>query len=109
MDLPTLARVLRAAADEADRIAEEQRDDRRDWIPQASSPLGPRRHVRIVRRRLAAGEDGAALIGRQALLSPEALEEEIAELGEAKPRAKNETTGERIERRLGLALVRGAR
>jgi hypothetical protein len=85
---------------ELELIDAEQRAEKRDWVSQASSPLGPRRHVARVRARVAAGLDGASLVGRRALLSPKALEEELAALTKKKPAA--ETTGARLERRLGL-------
>jgi hypothetical protein len=98
-----LARVLRAAADEADRIAAEQRAERRDWTDQQSSPLGRRRHVARVRARVAAGHDGAAMVGRRALLSAEALEEELALLSKGPRKAvTNETGPDALRRRLGL-------
>ena len=66
----------------ADRIAarldERQRAGRPGWVSQAKSPLGSRRHCRAVNRRLEAGEAGAHAIGRQRLLSPQALSEELA-------------------------------
>jgi hypothetical protein len=99
-----LARVLRAAADEADRIAAEERADRREWVDQAASPLGRRRHVAAVRRRVAAGDAAAALVGRRALLSAQALSAELAALS-SRPRKRVplvETTATRLERRLGL-------
>jgi hypothetical protein len=102
-----LARVLRAAAEEAERIEAEERADRRDWLAQANSPLGPRRHVGRVRARLAAGLDGAALVGRRALLSPAALAEELAAPTKKATTPELEGTKERLERR--LALVGGGR
>jgi len=48
---------------------------------QRGSPLGPKRHAACVRRRLAAGEPGAARVGRRWLLSEAALAEELARLG----------------------------
>lgn len=106
-DLVTLARaferVRRAEADEWARIAEEASAERRDMVDQSASPLGPRRHVARVRARVAAGADGAVMVGRRALLSPAALQEELAGLTKRKPvEAKPETTGSRLERRLGL-------
>jgi hypothetical protein len=97
-----LARILRAAADEADRIAAEHRAERRDWIDQVMSPLGRRRHVAAVRRRVGAGAAGAALVGRRALLSSEALAEELAALSTRKRPARPETGAQRMLRRLGL-------
>lgn len=45
-------------------------------IPQKGSPLGTRRHVACVERRLRRGEPGAYVSGDQRYLTPEALEEE---------------------------------
>ncbi len=45
---------------------------------QAGSPLGRRRHIAAVRRRVATGEPGACIVARRYLLSPEALAEELA-------------------------------
>lgn len=60
------------------------------WIEQAFSPLGPRKHIAAVRRRIAEAEaqgkqpaeNGAAIYGRRYLLTPESIAEE---LGRAKP------------------------
>lgn len=97
-----LARILRAAADEADRIADEHRAERREWVDQVTSPLGCRRHVAAVRRRVTVGAPGAALVGRRALLSSEALADELAALSTRATPAKPETGAERMRRRLGL-------
>lgn len=96
------ARAYRAMAEELERIAAEASAERRDWTPQESSPLGRRRHVAAVRRRVGAGDRGAAMVGRRALLSHEALAEELAAMSK-RPRAREqETTRGRLERRLGL-------
>lgn len=97
-----IARVLRAAADECDRVAAEQHAERRDWIGQRESPLGNRRHCAAVGARLAAGKPGAAIVGRRHLLSAEALEEELA--GGAKRRP-----GVGADLRAALSLVGGGR
>ena len=104
--LATLAEILDAAAARARELDAADRAERRDWTDQASSPLGRRRHVAAVRRRVAAGDDGAAMIGRRALLNDCALSEEMAA---TRPKAKRpEGTGERIRARLGL-VAGGAR
>lgn len=50
------------------------------WIDQEFSPLGQRRHVAAVRRRLAARREGAevdaVVVGRRYLLTVDALAEE---------------------------------
>lgn len=53
------------------------------WIAQRDengrdSPLGRRNHCAAVRRRKAEGLDGAERVGKRYLLSPEALQEELA-------------------------------
>ena len=50
------------------------------WIGQNSSPRGPRRHIASARARIAAGSPGVAIVGRRALLSAEALAEELEAL-----------------------------
>ncbi len=47
-------------------------------IPQKGSPLGTRRHVACVERRLRRGEPGAYQVGELRYLTAEALEEERA-------------------------------
>ncbi|HKQ68264.1 MAG TPA: hypothetical protein VJT73_02955 [Polyangiaceae bacterium] len=53
-----------------------------DHIDQTTSALGPRRHCRAVKRRIASGQSGAAIVGRRHLLSPEALAEELTRVGQ---------------------------
>jgi hypothetical protein len=114
--LLTLARAERAGAEAKARVLEEaaaeERALRRDWIDQSASPLGRRRHCAAVKRRIAAGEDGAALAGRRQLLSQEALDAELAALSKrpaaAKPAAIAAAAGpDQLRARLGL--VGGAR
>jgi len=47
-------------------------------IAQKGSPLGTRRHVACVERRLRRGEPGAYAVGEARYLTPEALDEERA-------------------------------
>lgn len=47
-------------------------------IPQKGSPLGTRRHIACVERRMKRGQPGAYVSGDQRYLTPEALEEERA-------------------------------
>lgn len=102
------ARAYRAMAAELEAIDAEERAEHREWTSQVGSPLGPRRHCRAVDRRLAARAEGAARIGRKALLSPAALQEELSALEKKKPtEPKIEGTKERLERK--LALVGGPR
>lgn len=55
------------------------------FIEQKDSPLGRRRHVACVDRRLRGGEPGAYVVGRYCYLTREALDEEVARLAEANP------------------------
>lgn len=52
---------------------------------QAASPLGRRRHCAAVKRRVASGKPGAALVGRRHLLSAEALAEELSRVSGQRP------------------------
>lgn len=77
-------------------------------VDQAASPLGPRRHIRAVRRLLAAGDPRAGRAGRRYFLTGEAVDEELARLGRdqlrgaaSPPRESAELLGE-----LGLEEVR---
>lgn len=78
-------------------------------IDQSASALGRRRHCAAVKRRVASGATGAAIVGRRHLLSQEALSEELArasskrETSAGKP-AAGSVRGE-LERE--LRLVRG--
>jgi len=107
-----LARVLRAVADAAtaacEQIEAESRAECSGWSDQTSSPLGRRRHVAAVRRRLAAGTEGAAMVGRRALLSPPALADELASLS-ARPRKAATLVAGPDALRAKLGLVAGGR
>jgi hypothetical protein len=48
------------------------------FVDQAGSPLGRRRHINVVRRIVAAGQPGAAIIGRRHLLARERIDSELA-------------------------------
>lgn len=102
------SRVLRAAANECDLIADEAQSDLKDWIDQQTSPLGRRRHVAAVRKRVENGGDGAALVGRRALLSNAALAEELASIS-APRKTNDEPTGGPEALRAKLGLVGGGR
>ncbi len=80
-------------------------------VDQSRSPLGSRRHHAAVRRRLARGLPGAAIVGRRHLLSSEALAEELARAGHRDVSAPAATRdGARDDQallaRLGLRVVR---
>jgi hypothetical protein len=77
-------------------------------IEQARSPLGRRRHIAAVRRRVAAGQPGAAIVGRRHLLSAEALTEELARAGQCPEAAPSPASGSvRAELERELRLVKG--
>ena len=108
MRLADLAEVLEAAARRARELDAEARAERRDWCDQTMSPLGRRRHVAAVRRRVATGEAGAAMLGRRALLSLDAITEELSRASSRPGQSKlPDGTAARIQAR--IALVRGAR
>ena len=97
----TLAQTIAAAV-----VRELRQPGDDQWIGQADSPLGSRRHNAAVRRRLAAGEGGAARIGRRHLLSRRALAEELGRRPTQKRKSaapsarKVESFEERLTRRL---------
>lgn len=70
----------------ADRVLDRLRDGGHGWHDQSASPLGRRRHIAAVRRRVASGAGGAVIIDRRHLLSRDALGEELETIG-AKPEA----------------------
>jgi hypothetical protein len=96
-----LARVLRAAADACDEIAAEATAARSDWVDQHQSQLGPRRHCRAVRRRIAAGASDAAIVGRRQLLSQHAHSEELAR-GAATPSSAKPSIADELRAELRL-------
>jgi hypothetical protein len=73
-----------------------------EMIPQGRSPLGPRRHAEAVKRRLAAGQPGAAHVGRKYLLSPDALNEEMSRTSVSNAHAPVEDAAAKLRRELGL-------
>jgi len=77
-----------------------------DWVDQHASPLGPRRHCTAVRRRVGASDGAAAIIGRRCLLTPAAIQEELAR--STKTKAPAEDT-EAFAAELGLKLVKGGK
>ena len=77
-------------------------------VAQAESPLGRRRHIAAVRRRVAAGQPGAAVVGRRHLLSTEALAEELSRSGRRPEASPSPASGSvRAELLNELRLVRG--
>lgn len=82
MSAPSFAEAAQAhrtlaAFYEAQAAAQRPTQSAPQWIPQTRSPLGNRRHIAAVRRRVAAGEPGATLVGRKYLLTREALDHEL--------------------------------
>ena len=101
-----LAAAFRVLADAvADRVIERLRGGvSPSWTDQRASQLGVRRHCSAVRRRIANAEGGAAIVGRQFLLDPEALAQELTR-GSKKPAVvavQSDTPAAQLERRLGL-------
>lgn len=82
--LDALARVL-APAIAREVVAQLRAGEAPGMLDQSASPLGRRRHIAAARRRVAAGEAGAAIVGRRHLLTREAVEAELADAS-AKPR-----------------------
>lgn len=62
----------------ADRVAERLEARRGRMVNQAESQLGRRKHRDAVTRRLANDEGGAGISGRNFLLTPQAIREELA-------------------------------
>jgi hypothetical protein len=72
-------------------------------VDQRRTPLGPRRHADAVKRRLARGEPGASKVGRRYLLTPDALQEELANVSAATAyRPEPDDPGAKLRRDLGL-------
>ena len=106
MIIADLARLLRVAADECDAIAAEERQTKSDWTDQHRSALGAKRHNAAVRRLLADGLPGAAIVGRRHLLSADALN---AELRRTSTRTGNvKAAGVADQLRAELRLVGGS-
>ena len=78
-----------------------------DWVAQATSPLGRRRHCAAVQRRLAAGMGGACIVGREHRLSPDALADELAFVSSRKaPKKRVSSSGVVADLERELRLVR---
>lgn len=73
-----LAQAFRLVADWFDaQASNETQPAAVEWVGQKGSPLGARRHIAAVRRRVAAGEPGAAVVGRSYRLTRDALNAEL--------------------------------
>jgi hypothetical protein len=110
-DSELVARALEIIADRvAERVVAQLRSgEAPGWIDQARSPLGPRRHRSAVQRRLGRGEPGASLVGRRHLLSPEAVNEELARITKTKRPTAAAQSVEQLATELGLSVVNGGR
>lgn len=100
-----LSGVLETIADlVAAKVVRLLRDGDVGMVDQHGSPLGNRRHISAVRRRLASGEGGAAKVGRRYLLSTEALSNELTAKSKSKPKTAKPGTAmsEKLERELRL-------
>lgn len=87
----------------AARVAERLREGEPGMVEQTRSPLGSRRHCGAVRRRVARGEPGAAIVGRRHLLTPEALAEELTRVSSRKIMPEpGESAADKLRRDLGL-------
>jgi hypothetical protein len=82
-------------------------NDDPDWVDQAKSPLGRRRHIAAVR----SGELKGLRVGRRYIAHKRDLDAFVAALAETEPRAES-TDDESVEEmaaRLGLTLPRGSK
>lgn len=102
-----LGPILDVLAEElAERVAARLLNGQRpDWIDQASSPLGARRHRAAVKRRTGAGLPGAAIVGRRHMLSADALAEELAQQSRGKRQIAEASLEDTL--RAELRLVEG--
>jgi hypothetical protein len=93
----------------ADRVVARLSEGRPGWVDQHGSPLGPKRHCAAVRRRVATGLGGAAVVGRRMLLSPEALAEELSRASQrAKPIRSVASVADDLARELRLVGKAGS-
>jgi hypothetical protein len=89
-----LGRFGKAFAQEvAKELAKELRAANDEWVSQINSPLGPRVHCSMVRRRVARGLPDAVIDGKRFLMTREALVEEMRARGMKRPLAKTEPEG----------------
>lgn len=84
--LTEVAAALRLLADWADARAraENNASCSPSWVDQKASPLGRRRHINAVRRRVAEGAEGARVVGRRYLLTAEVVDAELGRVTRAK-------------------------
>jgi len=91
----------------ADVVIERLRGPATDLVDQHGSPLGNRRHIRAVRRRMASGQSGASRVGRRYLLTLAALGEELEGRVASHRASGPERTDVRAELEAELRLIRG--
>jgi hypothetical protein len=107
--MTTLEHVLDELAQRIGAVVVERlRAGEPGMMDQSASPLGSRRHCAAVKRRIARGERGAALVGRKHLLSPEALSEELGRASKREVPATTEPGGVRAELERQIRMVRSA-
>lgn len=80
-----LAKAL-APAIAAEVVAQLRAGETPGMVDQSTSPLGRRRHIAAVRRMVAAGDPGAAQVGRRYLLTTDAVQVELSRMSR-KPKA----------------------
>jgi hypothetical protein len=96
--LDQLVKLLADAV--ADRVAARlSAGSHAGFVEQAGSPLGRRRHIAAVRRIVAAGQPGAAIVGRRHLLSRERVERELAAVAKRPKKTRAERVDELAELR----------
>jgi hypothetical protein len=110
-------RQLRHGCDKLiEKIESEPENDTDEWIDQAKSKLGPRRHCKIVQHRVRTDLPGAQIIGRRHLLAPAAHAEECAKIGKVRlarcptprPERGGTETGSAYDRAMARATKAGA-
>jgi hypothetical protein len=89
-------------------VAELRAGETPGMIDQSASPLGRRRHIQAVRRRVAAGEAGAVVVGRRHLLSREAVDAELAALAKRPRKAKPAAVDDLADLRATYGLRRAS-
>ena len=93
----------------AERVEQRLRGGQPGMLDQSASPLGRRRHCSAVKRRVARGEPGAAVVGRRHLLSPEALSEELGRVSNRKTEPVPDGGSVRNELERELRVLHGGR
>jgi hypothetical protein len=102
LDDEDVQRIARAV------VAELRAGEMPGMVDQASSPIGRRRHIAAVRRRVAAGAAGASVVGRRYLLAREWVDAELASLAKRAPKAKGQPVDDLADLRAQYGLTRRA-